>query len=335
MRRLRLEVQAYWESMEPIFKWTPEQKRTMGTKFLRESVLPRWQHVVDLANEITAINEANLRTERERIEASQNRLQTVLRNLMGVALLTGIVVAFVSTHQFRTLEVRNLSQVEEIAQAEQELRRLSRKLVQAQEEERKFIARELHDALGQMVTAQGMEISALEVVRNDPAQFQALLKDIKVLNREVLSSVRDLAMGLRPSMLDDIGLLAALQWQARQFSRRAGIPVEVECPADLGVLPDSHLTCVYRTVQEALTNCAKHSQATQIKIQIVDDEKQVLVKIADNGIGFEAHDQTMTGLGLLGMQERARELNGHFAVSSAKGAGTTVSVSLPKEGQGE
>jgi signal transduction histidine kinase len=331
MRRLRLEVQAYWESLEPIFKWTPAQKRSLGPRFLRQRVLPRWQNVVDLANEITSINEANLRTERERLEASQNRLQSVLRNVMAVALVTGIMVAFVSTRQFRVLERRNNSQVNQIAHTEQELRRLSRKLVQAQEDERKFIARELHDALGQMVTAQGMELSALEGVRNNPPQFHALLKDIKSLNREVLTSVRDLAMGLRPSMLDDIGLLPALQWQARQFSRRTGIPVDVECNAELGALRDSHSTCIYRTVQEALTNCAKHSEATRIAIALTADEEQVRVSISDNGRGFDVQTAA-TGLGLLGMQERVRELAGTFSVSSSQGKGTILTVSLQREG---
>jgi signal transduction histidine kinase len=329
MHRLRVEVQGFWESLEPIFKWTPQQKRALGRKFLYVNVLPRWQNVVDLAEEINGLNEANLRAERDRIEASQNRFQTFVRNILALALGLGLVIAIGTTRQFRVLEARNESHTTRIAQAEQELRRLSRSLVQAQEVERKFISRELHDALGQMLTAQGMELSSLESMRDDPARFNALLKDVRTLNKELLASVRDLAMGLRPSMLDDIGLLPALEWHARQFSRRVKIPVTVDAVGDLRELPESHLTCIYRAVQEALTNCARHSEANRIAIEIATVNDEVLVTVKDDGKGFDVAKSTRSGLGLLGIQERVQELNGLLSIRSTVGKGTTLSLKLP------
>ena len=327
--RMRVEVQAYWDSLEPIFRWTPEQKKKLGPTFLQQKVLPRWQAVVSLSEEITHLNSESLKTEQQRLEASQNALQAFLSKLWISALALGIAVAIFSTERFFVLEKRNEIQIRKIESAELELRNLSHRLVRAQEDERKFIARELHDGAGQTLTAMALELSSLAVLGNSPVSFGDRLDEIKRLNAETIAFLRDLAMGLRPSMLDDIGIEAAIKWQGRQFSRRMGVPVTVVGDGDLVTLPDAHRTCIFRVVQEALTNCGKHANARAVRIWLARSDGNILVTMEDDGIGFDRTRSTMGGLGLVSMRERVQELGGTFEISSALEKGTVIRIAIP------
>src|SRR5436305_95683 len=131
-------------------------------------------------------------------------------------------------------------------------------------------------------------------------------------------------MGLRPSMLDDLGLGPALQWQAREFTSRSGTQVKLDLEGDLSELPEEHRTCFYRIVQEALTNCARHSQATRIHIRLNGDQERISLTLDDDGSGFDRKKQTKPSLGLIGMEERARDLGGTLTLRSTPGKGTTV-----------
>ncbi|MGH9629119.1 MAG: sensor histidine kinase, partial [Bryobacteraceae bacterium] len=131
------------------------------------------------------------------------------------------------------------------------------------------------------------------------------------------------------SMLDDLGLGPALEWQAREFSRRYDVPVDVSITGDLHQLPESHRTCVYRIAQEALTNCARHSQATAIELNVHKQNGRIEMEVRDNGIGLPTGEMKKTGLGLRGMQERVRDLGGKIAISSSPSEGTTLAVELP------
>ena len=191
--------------------------------------------------------------------------------------------------------------------------------MQAQEAERKLISRELHDEVGQMLTALRMELRSLQDLRTSPGdQFSAHLEGAKRLTEQSLRALRDMAMGLRPSMLDDLGLGSAVQWQARQFSKAAGIPVNVQIDGRVSGLPEPHRTCIYRVIQEALTNCARHANAKQIDIAIAVDAAGISASIRDDGIGFDRASVRGRGLGLVGMQERVMELGGELTISSQK-----------------
>jgi signal transduction histidine kinase len=330
LKQLRSQVQGYWDSLDPIFAWTPQQKAANGSTFLRQKVLPRRKAVMALAAEISRLNVENLHREQQRLSAIQERFQGFLRNLLSISIALGLVVALLSTYRFFILERRAESQRQEIERTEAELRRLSRRLVQAQEEERKRISRELHDAVGQTLTALGMELANLASSKSPmPEQVRAYLEDAKELNATSLRSIRDLAMGLRPSMLDDIGLGPALEWQGREFSRRSGVPVVVQLDGTLDHLPESHRTCVYRVVQEALTNCAKHAHAGNIRIEVYGRTDSVSVTIQDDGVGFVLETAQQKGLGLVGIQERVRELGGRVSIISHLGKGTILKAEIP------
>jgi signal transduction histidine kinase len=190
-------------------------------------------------------------------------------------------------------------------------------MVRAQEEERKRLSRELHDQVGQMLTALRMEVG-----RGHQAESKALIDTM-------VATVRDLSMGLRPSMLDDIGLGPALQWLARDHARRFDCPVNVELSGDLDALPESHRTCTYRVVQEALTNCARHAQARRIDVALHGTPGQLRLQIKDDGVGMPARPLAAPGLGLFGIEERVRELGGRLQLYSQPGQGTSLKIEMP------
>lgn len=328
--RLQDEVQGYWDSLDPIFEWTPKEKAERSWRFLRRKVLPRRRAVMELAREVARMNRENLDRERSRIQESQNVLQRFLLRMMAFALSFGTAVALLTTYRVSTLEKRHEAQRKRIEQTEDNLRRLSRRLVQAQEVERKALSRELHDEVGQTLTALGIEIANLEKARNSDADgFLARIEDSKRLNAEAMRAIRDLAMGLRPSMLDDLGLQPALEWQGREFSRHTGVPATVQVHGSLDHLSDAQRTCIYRVVQEALTNCARHAQAHNVLVSVHAEDHEVVVVVQDDGVGFDPASRLRGGLGLLGIEERVQALDGAVHISSKPGNGTTLRVEIP------
>lgn len=330
VQELRKEVRAYWESFQPVFEWNPQEKAARSYAFLRHQVLPRRNAVVALEREVSNLNALNLRREQLRLRERQSTLQSFLGKMLLFALSVGVLVAVASTLRVFILEKQGEQQRSRILQDEEKLRHLSRKLLQAQEEERKSLSRDLHDAVGQMLTGMGMALSNFESQQPGLTEkSREQLEDAKSLNADTIRLVRDLAMGLRPSMLDDIGLGPALQWQARDFSRRAGISAVAQLDGVLAGLPDDHRTCIYRVVQEALSNCARHAGAKAIRVTVHGGSDAVSVTIQDDGIGFDPDHPQPEGLGLVGIRERVRQLGGTVAITSQAQKGTMLNVELP------
>jgi signal transduction histidine kinase len=329
LRQLRTELEAYWESMNPILNWSPEQKAALSRGFLRQQVLPRREAVIVLAREISEINAVNLRKEQQRLQGSQQLFQSFLRRTLAFAVSLGLLVALISTARVASLERRSEQQRGRAEHAEEELRRLSRNLVRTQEEERRSLSRELHDAVGQMLSAMTMELGNLESSIHSPDNLRMRLDEARRLNADTIRGVRDLAMGLRPAMLDELGLGPALRWQGREFSRRSGVPVTVQIDGDIEGLPEAHRTCIYRIVQEALTNCARHAQAKNIRISIYGGPDWVKLSIQDDGVGFDLRNASSRGLGLIGIQERVREVGGTVTIISQPQKGTILELEVP------
>jgi signal transduction histidine kinase len=329
LARLQEEVQGYWDSLDPIFEWTPQEKSAQASTFLRHKVLPRRQAVMNLAREMARIYDENLSRARQRMQGSQQVLHSFLLRMTAFTLGLGIVVAALTIYRVALLERKHDEQRKQIEETQNNLRRLSRRLVKAQELERQALSRELHDEVGQMMTALGMELGHLEKLRNgNPDSLRSRIEEAKRLNADAMRAIRDLAMGLRPSMLDDIGIEAALQWQGREFSRHTGVPATVRVDGSLDHLSDSQRTCIYRVVQEALTNCARHAKAKHVLVSLRADEDGVSVMVKDDGVGFNPA-AARGGLGLLGMQERVQELDGTVSIKSQRSGGTTIRVELP------
>jgi signal transduction histidine kinase len=144
----------------------------------------------------------------------------------------------------------------------------------------------------------------------------------------MVHTVRDLALGLRPSMLDDLGLQPALEWLVRDFTRRSNVPVELSVTGRLEALSDQHRTCIYRVVQESLTNCVRHARAGQINVGVHAQGDAIEVSVRDNGVGLDP-SRRRSGFGLRGIEERVRELGGTVDLRSASGQGATLAIWLP------
>jgi len=328
--RLRLEVDSYWSQFDVVFEWNPQQKAQLSYEFLRSKTLPQRQAVLKLTEEINDLVAANFAREQETIRRSQVDFRRYLTWMSVIALILSLMVAGATFYHISRLEHSYIRERSRIEQAEQELRLLSQELVRAQEEERRTISRELHDEIGQMLTGIRLELMNLGDLRTDAgAAFAERLLETKIMTENALKTVRDLAMGLRPSMLDDLGLEPALQWQCREFSRQNGIPAIVEIDGEMQGLTDGVRTCVYRVVQESLTNCARHARAKNVRITVHGGTAGLSISIQDDGIGFEPEQASSRGLGLVGMEERVRQLGGTMMIASGPQRGTLLEITIP------
>jgi signal transduction histidine kinase len=330
---LRTELADYWGILAPIFQWDAAERRRSGYSFLRDEVFPRRQNMLALAGRIDDLNEQQLDAGNHQVVSLLLSFQTRLLLTLLAALALGLGLALFTMRKILKLEDQARSQYVEVAEARTQLKDLSARLVQAQEEERRALSRELHDEVGQALSAVLVELRNLSTgiaVRSEE-QSRRHVETIKGLLEGTVRVVRNMALLLRPSMLDDLGLIPALKWQAREASKSTSmnVTVDVSVRAELASdeLPDDYKTCIYRVVQEALHNCARHSRAASVRISVEQERDRLLLDIQDDGQGFDAR-QTK-GLGLLGIQERITRLGGTCHVHSQPGIGTILSASLP------
>lgn len=224
---------------------------------------------------------------------------------------------------------------EELKRKEVLRAQLLQKVISAQEEERKRIARELHDETSQSLTSLMVGLKVLEEAR-DPEEVKVRAAELRALVAKTLDEVHHLAHALRPSILDDFGLVAALERYAKRFAGTAGLQVDFYAQdLDGRRLPPPVETTLYRIVQEALTNMAKHANAQNVSIVLEQRGRGVVAVIEDDGRGFDVarwrSKEGVKGLGLAGMEERASLLGGALTVESRPGSGTTIVVEIPLE----
>ena len=326
---LESQLDGYWQTFEPLFDWTSNEKIFRSASFLRREVVPRREAILEIAQDIEALNNANLAAQRAEVARRQNAFGAELQRLLWQAVLLGVVVAVIAVVRLWLLEKRSAEQRAITEDAERQMRLLSQRLVATQEDERKNLSRELHDHVAQVLTALRMELGQIE--RAIPAVNSAVsggVAECRKLIDEMSRTVRDLALGLRPSMLDDFGLQPALEWQVRDFTQRYKVNVELSVAGNLDALPDPHRTCVYRSVQEALTNCVRHANARCVHIDVNGASNHLDVTVTDDGVGFDPARRP-GGLGLRGIDERVKELDGEMTVNSATDTGTTLTIRLP------
>jgi len=222
---------------------------------------------------------------------------------------------------------------ERLRESEDKLRRLAAHLISVREEERAHIAREIHDELGQVLTGLKMEVTWLARRLKEAPLIEKTDSMCKLIDSSV-QTVRKIATGLRPEMLDDMGLVAAVGWQAKEFQKRTGIRARVKLPPESTKLDIDVATTMFRIFQEILTNVARHSRATRIDVELAIGEKpgeeKVTLEVVDNGVGIADADLNgKKSLGLLGMHERALLFGGEVKINGAGGEGTRVLVSIP------
>jgi signal transduction histidine kinase len=325
---LKREVRDYSATLEQVLSWNLEQRRREGYRFLRDEVFPRRSSTLAIADNIRSVNRQQLVQRDEELRAKFSGVRSQLVLALVVMLLVGMGQAYFSTAHLLRLEKQTMKHLQEVTDARQELKDLSAKLVATQENERKSISRDLHDAVGQSMSAVQFELHDLAVaLRPYDGQLRERVDRVRELVENSLAVIRNMALLLRPSMLDDLGLAAALGWLAREISRPTGVRIQVQAddlPADL---PDEHKTCVFRIAQEALHNVAKHANANAVEITVRASDSWLVVTVQDDGRGFQPGRGH--GLGLMGMQERAESLGGSIKITSQPGKGTLIEVALP------
>jgi PAS domain S-box-containing protein len=217
----------------------------------------------------------------------------------------------------------------ELERSRRELRMLSANLVDAREDERRRIARELHDELGQRLTALKMELASLGTQSRAELRTSRVAAMLEMVD-ETVASVRRIATDLRPLMLDDLGLNAAIEWLAHSWATRMGIQVDLRLGRSDPQVGDAAAIALYRMVQEALTNIARHARASQVRIQMRSRGGELLLTVQDNGVGFAEASMYREGShGLMGMRERAYMLGGELEIGNARGGGGRIAVRLP------
>ena len=248
---------------------------------------------------------------------------------LWVSLYTGLAVAVLAISLTVQLERKYLKEHDAALEAKQDLQRLSARLVAAQEQERQTLSRELHDQVGQTLTAIKMDVARAEQsLLPEQINIAERLQRARSGAEETLEIIRRLSMLLRPSMLDDLGLSAAVGWYTKQFSASAAMRVILHDDGSADRLPEAHKVSLYRIIQEALTNSARHSGARTILINLASEDDRYTVRIEDDGKGF-APSREARGIGLIGIEERVSGMAGKLELKSAPGAGTKLFISIP------
>ena len=323
---LQSEIEAYWGVLDRTVAWSPQQRNRLRYSFFYDELVPRRTAMLQIADRIAAVNERGLSRAEEQLAASSDGLRRSLVVTFGIALAGGLVLALLTIGYTLRLERELERRLDENARARADLQELSARLLRAQENERRTLARELHDEVGQSLSAILMEAEGA-ACSEDSGEMRGHLAAIRTLAEKTVNEVRDLALLLRPSMLDDFGLVPALNWYAREVTNRTGLNVVVEADDAADNLPDEHKTCIYRLVQEAVNNAGRHANARTAEVVVRREDRRVLLTVRDDGAGFDT--RFVRGLGLLGMEERVRRLGGSFRIDSNLGLGTAIEAELP------
>ncbi|MBV8895556.1 MAG: MCP four helix bundle domain-containing protein [Acidobacteriaceae bacterium] len=326
---LSKEVTSFFQMLQPVLQWDASQRRQLGYNFMRDYLLPQRMLIVQLADQISQLNQQQLEIGNRQLAELFSNFRQGLRLMLAATLAIGLALAGGSIYRILRLEKLSEERFREVVEARTELRTLSDRLVEAQETERRAIARELHDEVGQAVSAVSLAVGnvaariGVETIEDSKAE----LRTIRQIAEKTVAAVRDISLLLRPSMLDDLGLIPALEWQAREVSRNHNLRVTVRADSVPEEIAEEQKTCIYRVVQEALRNVTRHAQAKHVEIELAKNGSFLHLRIRDDGHGFSPDREK--GMGLLGMQERVRRLHGSFHVDSGPGRGTAVTVDLP------
>jgi signal transduction histidine kinase len=234
--------------------------------------------------------------------------------------------------ELENLNEANTRLLSELHRKRARLQQLFGHALSAQEAERKRLSRELHDETGQALTSILLRLKALQD-ETDPNVIVDRLNGLRYLASQTLENVRRLSMDLRPTALDDLGLIPALRWYTQECAQQSGVEIEFDATDGLERLPAPLEIVLYRAVQEGLTNVIRHARAQHVQILLERSPQAVWLTVADDGKGIEPGQKTEGGLGLEGMQERVALAGGHLQIHSQPRAGTRIVIELPLGGE--
>ena len=325
-QHLAEKLDRYWLTADPIFALAATAKG-LGNSALHSDVLSLYSEVLAISKEVSALNADELMETDRRIAETFAKFRRRQLMVATIAFTFGLILAVVTITYTVRLEKIVEEKFNESLRSQRELKDLSKRLVDVQEQERRAISRELHDEVGQSLSALLMDVENLSAEQAESSGFRNGLKNIRTIAENCVNEVRNMALLLRPSMLDDFGLVAALEWQAREVSRRTGMAVTVDAANVSEKLPEGHEISIYRIVQEALNNASKHAYARNVLVSLRDEQGHLKLSVEDDGKGFDSN--RARGLGLVGMKERVTQLGGELEVDSVPGLGTKLHINLP------
>ena len=325
------EIDQFKHRMVTVLEMASRGSAAQARALLRTQVVPKRQAVFGLSEEVRALNrEAFVRhqTEVSEIYAESQRW---LWGMLSTAIIVSFGIAIVATRYSRRLEKQLREQAVAEARNAADLKRLSARLMSTQEEERRTIARELHDEVGQGISAIKVELAVAERAIRDGGVQGDVLESARAIADNTLGTVRNLSHLLRPPMLDEQGLIDSLRTHIERFGRRHQMIVDFEMRGALGVLSTDAETSIYRMIQEALTNVGRHARASRCRVVLSSDDWGIRFAVEDDGVGCDPADASVqpSGLGLLGIRERAQHLGGACEFRRNKGRGMTLDVALP------
>jgi signal transduction histidine kinase len=331
--QLRAALADFGRTADGIFALAQRGNDAKARALIDSELEPRRAMISEIAARLLVLNDRAQADAAAKIAAVYGNVKTdtlvVTAALFLLALGTGLYTFGANRKTFERL--RHLAELLESQSGQ--LRRLSWKLIEVQEETLRRVARDLHDEFGQILTAIGVMLrrAGQKGAGTDPA-FNEDLQAVKNVVEETLQKVRDQSQIFRPAILDDFGLVQTLDWFAKQFSRQARIAVRFESNLDGELFAPEDAIHLYRIVQEALNNVARHARASEARVVLNVDDDEVNLEVTDNGAGFEVASLERSagdGMGLMGMRERAEHLHGALTVLSSPQRGTVVRVRLP------
>ena len=307
----------------------PAEARTL----LRRRIMPKREGVMRISEQIQGLNRSAFVQQQNDIAAVYRLTQRRVWQSFGLAVAASFAIALLAMIYAGRLEARLRRQRLKDVDTARDLQRLSSQLLTAQEEERRCIARELHDEVGQVLTAIKVELSIAQRAVEAAGAPPNLLQDARTITDGALTMVRDLSHLLHPALLDDLGLAAAVASYTKGFARRHDLPVELIQEGMDDRLSNDVESAAFRIVQEALTNVARHAQAKSCRVYLQRRTNTLRVTIEDDGIGFDpaTADRPMAtrGLGLISIRERVAHLRGTLRLETAPGQGVRLTVELP------
>lgn len=330
--RLRDQVDGYRSTMLELLASNRSQWLAEARILLNQRVTPRRDIVIAVSERVQALNRTGYVEQQSEIASVYRSVQAELWQLLGLALAIGIAVAVLAVIYAGRLEKRLREQMAHDVELAHELQELSAMLVTAQEQERRHIARELHDEIGQALTAIKVELACAQRTIEGVTGPTTVLQAARLITDGALHQVRDLSYLLHPAALDEFGLVSAVDQYLKTFGKRHQLAVELVHDRMDGRLAPETEAAAYRIVQEALTNVAKHAKATECRVVMGRVHDMLRVMVDDNGAGFDSsapRSGERRGLGLIGIRERASHLHGSVMIDSVPGRGTRIVVELP------
>lgn len=331
--RLRAETDLFATAMRKVLTQESSDRTGDARALLNLMVLPRREALIQATEDLQALNRATFIQYQADLASLHSEAERQTWQRLGWALVSSLGIAVFATLYASRLERRLVSQLEKDARNTRALQHLSTKLISAQEEERRRIARELHDEVGQALTAIKVELSVAQRTIAGDGGSPELLEAAQTITDGALHTVRDLSHLLHPAVLDDLGLPEAVAGYLRDFSKRFRVKADLRQDGlDARLAPEIEVAG-YRMIQEALTNVAKHANATGCQVSLRRRAQTLEITVEDDGSGFTPTEldspSARQGLGLIGIRERALQLGGFVFVDSRPGHGTSVRIEIP------